>query len=201
LLISQDSYSHYLHDRKIEKLIKKCKLGYLEGYYIFPIYSKSAILEGVVIRASPFTQAHTGFRYLTPQAQEGALYVPDWELLDQFPYLVICYGLIDALSFVSIGLPAATWSIGKNLPAYALESFRKPIFIIPDSGEEVDAYQLAGQLSWRGHVYQLDYPAGLKDPNDMLVEGLLDGRLMDRCFRSGVRAGHGRTHIRKGSAA
>lgn len=184
LLLSQKSYGYYLRDRKIDSMIKRCTLGWLEGWYVFPIFSKSAILETVVLRASPLTQAKTGVRYLTPPEPEGALYVPDWETSEKSPYLLVCYGIIDALSLASIGLPAATWNIGKILPAYALESFRKPIFVLPDSGEEIDAHKLAGQLGWRGHVHLLDYPPGLKDPSDLLQEGLLDGQFLDRSFRS-----------------
>lgn len=190
VLLAYPSQGLYLKRRKIDKLVTRCQLGWLDGWYVFPVFEENGTLISVVMRASPLIEQETGMRYLLHgsdgTAHEGSLYVPDWKLALESDYVIACYGIIDSLSLVSLGLPGLTWSAGKNLPAYALDQFRKPIYVIPDSNEEIDGYKLAASLGWRGEAVILDYPPGMKDINDMVMEGLIDGKL-GRRFGSSSR--------------
>ena len=188
----------YFKRRKIDSMIQISRLGWLEGWYTFPIFQENGRLVSVVLRASPAIEASTGKRYILPHktvVSDYYLYVPDWELINNSDYVILCFGIIDALTLASLGLPGLTWSAGKNVPPAALDQFRKPIFIIPDSNEELDAHKLAGSLGWRGHAVNVDYPIGTKDLNDLHLEGLLNGNRLARCFGSGGRVSNGRKII------
>jgi hypothetical protein len=177
----------YFKRRKIDSMIQTSRLGWLEGWYTFPIFQENGRLVSVVLRASPAIEASTGKRYVLPHktvVSDYYLYVPDWELINNSDYVILCFGIIDALTLASLGLPGLTWSAGKNVPPDTLAQFRKPIFIVPDSNEEIDAYKLAGSLGWRGHVVDVEYPIGTKDLNDLHTEGLLNGDRLARCFGS-----------------
>src|SRR3990172_5498961 len=168
-LIDFPQQAIYLKKRKINHLIEKMKLGWIDGYYTFPIFSPERHIVGIIARVGESIQEVTELRYITPpkDIQEPMLYVPSWKRVLQSDYLYAVYGIIDALIFYSIGEPVVTWSTGKNLPAEALAQFRKRIIVVPDKGEEKDAFRLIINLGWRGTKKFLDYPEGMKDPSDI----------------------------------
>ena len=102
--------------------------------------------------------------------QRPMLYVPVWKYWDEQPEVYVVFGVFDALSVAAAGLAVASPSSGKNsLNVSWLDDVKKPIVIVPDAGEEADAYRYAAQLGWRGRVKMIDYVNGEKDPNNVLV--------------------------------
>jgi hypothetical protein len=68
------------------------------------------------------------------------------------------------------GYAGITGLSGQKFEPSYLDRFRKPIYIIPDKGEEKSAIELQSSLGWRGYPLYLDYPEGTKDPNEVLVK-------------------------------
>ena len=66
-----------------------------------------------------------------------------------------------------LGYSSISTTTGKRIDPEALDDYRTKITIIPDYGEEVEAYELAGKLGWRGGVIEFPYPDGCKDMNDV----------------------------------
>ena len=161
------SQASYLKKRKITPSIDPLKVGWIDGVYIFPIWNRKDKIVGLVARTGEVNQEESDIRYCTPPHQDGMLFVPDWKIIDDSDTIYVTYGIIDAIVLLLCGLASVTWSIGKNLPAEALDGFRKKIVIIPDFGEEKQACKLVAELGWRGRVCKLDYPDGCKDPADI----------------------------------
>lgn len=159
---------YMLKQRKIDHLIKELQLGYRDGYYIFPIFNALQEIVGVVARAGEAIQKAKGVSYILPNGQDPMLYCPSWERVDQTREIYLVYGIIDAITLHSIGLPVVTGTNGKFENPDLLKSIRKRIITIPDLGEEVSALKLAANLSWRGAVKKLEYPDHTKDPSGIL---------------------------------
>jgi len=165
------SLGWYLEMRGLEPMIERAYLGYWKGWYTIPIFDSQYNVKNVCYRSSPPVQEVQGTRYWyrgTPY-----LYVPDWNLLrDKSNYVVVTYGMLDALTLALMGIPAASPSNGQESfdPAW-MNEIRRPIYMLPDQDEERLAFQHAGQLGWRGNVVLLDWQSGIKDPNDFLAHG------------------------------
>ena len=167
-----DPLANYLISRKVESCIKSQRLGYHKNWYTIPIYSREKQFLGMVGRASPSLQKSSGIRFDTPKNQGTLLYVPDWELVYNSEYLVVVFGMFDALTLQSIGIPTCTATAGKeSTKADMFDWWRLPIHVIPDKGEEKTGKNLADKLGWRGDLVLLDYPVGLKDPADVIQLG------------------------------
>ena len=76
------SLDWYLRRRKVENRIDTCRLGWWNGWYTIPIYSKARQFRGIVLRASLHVQeaSHGQQRFTTPPKQPPLLYVPDWHI-------------------------------------------------------------------------------------------------------------------------
>lgn len=170
VLKENPAFGDYLSDRRIPP--EPYKLGYLHEWYTIPILSSEKRLQGVVARAGNTVDAPT--RYVTPKDQEQLLYVPNWNLLNTTDRVYLTFGMFDAISICEIFRCGITTTTGKSVNPELLRDIQKPIYIIPDHGEERDAYNLAAQLGWRGRVVKISYPAGCKDPNDLLKIGELE---------------------------
>jgi hypothetical protein len=59
----------------------------------------------------------------------------------------------------------------KSFKTEWMKSYRKPIIIVPDKGEQAQAKKLAASFGWRGKLGRLSYPGEFKDPNDYLQAG------------------------------
>lgn len=169
LMIHYDN-AYYLKTRGIDSTIKKLLIGYYNGWYTFPIMSDNYEILGMVARASETMQTQSKFRYMTPPNQPTMLYVPDWKLVHASSFLVVVYGIIDAISLSVIGFPAVSFSQGHKSPPELLKDFRKKIYIIPDGDmkDEKAIMQLYLNLDWRGKIIDLPYPEGTKDCNGIL---------------------------------
>jgi DNA primase len=176
-------YGVYLRRRGVGRIVDSCKIGYVDGWYVIPIYDMNSKLQGLVRRAS---SDNTDLRYWNPAGQPPLLYVPSWGLALQSTQVVVTFGIFDALFLASLGIASATPTSGKNsIYARDLWMFEKPIYIIPDEGEEDTALRLAGQLGWRGKLLRLSYPEGTKDPNDFFMEDKVPN-LLDQLANYGV---------------
>lgn len=160
----------YLYKRSLtQNQIKLGQLGFLGGYYIFPIMDEKLKIQGAVARASPTIQTKTN-RYSASKHCPIKIYVPDWVALKEAEEIYVCFGTLDAWSLTMAGYPALTGISGQEFRAEHLDQFRKPIYIIADKHEQQSAIQLQSRLGWRGKRLSIPWPDGCKDPNDIHVK-------------------------------
>lgn len=167
-LIAFPDQGRYLQQRKIAGQIESAHLGWWNGYYTFPAFSETDTFLSLPMRASSSIEKIIGLRWLPCTY---SLYVPSWPLFLKSKHIYIVYGIIDALTLTELGIPACTSTLGKHFDSLWLESYRaKKFSVIPDLGEEPEARHLLHNLGWRGNkLIQLDYPAGCKDVNDLVL--------------------------------
>ncbi len=171
LLQCIDPLGNYLKRRGIFDCIRPQRLGYHHGWYTIPVFNRDHRFEGFVLRASPDVQTNTGKRFHIPYQQPALVYVPDYRLVEQEGYMVVVYGMFDALSFCACGIPSCTPTAGKlSMTPDRLEDFRIPLLVFPDKGEEDTGRKLSNGLGWRGKLVSYSYPDDCKDPNDILVK-------------------------------
>lgn len=174
-LMKFDTFQWYLKNRGVEGRIEVCQLGWWNSWVTIPVFDEHHALQGVVLRASSAIQHATGQRFAQPLGQKGMMYVPDWHLFNHGKAVAVVFGMFDALALSDLRLPVCTSTSGKgSFKAEWLDNVRKPIYIIPDLGEEDAAMKLAGQLGWRGNVVRLPYPVDCKDPAGYLETGRRD---------------------------
>lgn len=164
------SFQWYLEMRGLVDAIEIHELGYQAGWYTIPVWDADGVFQTVVFRAAPHVQEATGYRYWC--GHKPVPYIPDHRLVQQSEYLVVVYGMLDALTLDKLRLPVVTSTAGADtFKAEWLDEYRRPIYVVPDAGEEKTALRLAQALGIRGRVIYLDYPKGLKDTNDFLRTG------------------------------
>ena len=163
--------SVYIRERHIpDKVQRKLGIGTKENWITFPIVDDNKIIGGVARRGD---NNSSEAKYVIPSGQDSNLvYIPSRMLLETSETVYLTFGILDAISLFLMGKGAISTTTGKRLNPTALDNIRKPIYIVPDKGEEEDAQNLASKLGWRGHVLYIDYPDGTKDINDLLVKGL-----------------------------
>jgi len=156
----------YFRNRGLDDYIIKAKYGVLDGWGIIPVFDKN----GRVIDAVARSIRQKGVKYVVmPHDKKNPrpLYTPNWIRLMNSPFLIIVYGIFTVWSLEALEIGGATGMTGKSMSADLLQDFQKPIFIIPDVGEEDAAYGLAGKLGWRGNVLRVDYPYSCTDLDDI----------------------------------
>ena len=178
----------YLELRGIDGRIESNELGYWNGWYTIPVKTENGDFITGVFRAAPHIQEATGHRYWCHHSP--TMFVPDWNLFKSRDYVIVVYGMIDALLLSQMRYPVCTTTGGKDsFDGDWLDDVRKKIYIIPDLGEETiirkgkngrnefgtgAPYKLNAELGWRGEVMLLDYPEGTKDCADFYLKGKLD---------------------------
>jgi hypothetical protein len=169
-LLKFTSWQWMLEMRGLGDSVEIAELGYHRGWLTIPVKDRDGNFQTAVFRSAPHVQEVTGTRYWCNG--KPTIYVPDWRLVDNARFVIIVYGILDALTLNKLRYPVITPTHGKGsvCPEW-LDEFRKPIYIIPDKGEEETACKLAAKLGWRGNVHILDYPKDCKDPNDYLITG------------------------------
>lgn len=173
-LVSNPENGNYLVKRQIDSQIKKGLFGYLEGYYIFPIKNEYEEVVGLTARASPTIQTKKN-RYSVTHDCPVKIYTPNWRRLNKEENAIhLCYGTLDVWTLEMIELAGVTGLSGQEFKAEYLDKWRKPIYIIPDKGEEKKAIDLQCSLGWRGMVLKLDWSDGCKDLNEVQVRHGLD---------------------------
>lgn len=159
---------HYLKQRKIDSQIIPGKLGFLDGYYTFPVRNEYDEVTGIVARASPTIQTKD-LRYTVSHGSDK-LYVPNWRKVLKDESIYLCYGTLDAWTLVMAGYAGLTGISGQELNFRNVDRFRKPMYIIPDKNEEKNALALQCRLDWRGMTLLLEYPDGTEDVNGVHME-------------------------------
>lgn len=165
-----ESLGWYLRIRQLESRIEGQRLGWYNGWYVIPTFSSDDSLTGYILRAGQHVQEATGARYITHST--SSLYVPDWYLYLTSSYLVVTFGILDALTLTALRIPAVSAVWGKTIRIEDFEDVRKPVLFFPDAGEEKEAINYYRQLGWRGRMVKVDWPDGCKDPNDLHMHGL-----------------------------
>lgn len=164
----------YLYKRKLtQSQISLGFLGFLGGYYIFPIRDSEEAIQGAVARASPTIQTKDN-RYSASKNCPLKLYIPSWEEVNGSSEIYVCYGTLDAWSLLMAGYPAITGISGQEFRAEHLDQFRKRIYIVADKREEKSAVHLQRGLGWRGQRLDVHWLDGTKDINDIHVNYGLD---------------------------
>lgn len=167
-LLRNKGYQSYFKKRGIDEYITEGYFGYLDGWYCFPVYSYDHKLLDLVVRGSDKHKGSTRY-VVAPVVTDGCgfLYCPKWVEVLNAQTIYVVYGIIDAWSLHALGLPVVTGITGKSLSADLLKPLGKRYIIVPDAGEEREAYNLANKLGWRAKVQKLDYEEGTKDPDDL----------------------------------
>lgn len=166
------NFQWYLELRGLADAIDIHEIGYHRGWYTFPVWDRDYKFQNVVFRASPPIQDALNVRYWMDG--KPTLYVPDWHQLAKCDYIIVVFGIMDALTLNKFRLPVVTPTHGHNFQAEWLADYRKPIYIIPDKGEERAVLRKIGDFGWRGRMVRLDWPEGMKDANDFLKAGKQD---------------------------
>ena len=167
LLTFSQSLAWYLRMRGIEEQIIPQKIGWYNGWYTFPVYGYEDDYRGFIMRSGRHIQEATGLRYVIKST--GSLYFPDWYLARKSDYLVVTFGILDAISLSKLRIPACSSTHGKTIDINELEWARKPIVFFPDKDESEEARKYYRQLGWRGRVVEFPYAENEKDANDLLL--------------------------------
>ena len=164
----------YLKKRCVNSMIDEMRLGFIEGYYTFPIFNENGTVVNMIVRAGETLQELTDTRYFSCPYQysqsRDTIYSCSFELLEQSPFVIVVFGIIDLLSLGTMNIPSVTFSNGKVIPPSLFDQWRKLFYVIGDKNEEKEAKRLAASLGWRGRFVSLDYPQGCKDVNDILMK-------------------------------
>jgi hypothetical protein len=163
------TFQWYLEMRGVADAIDIHEIGYHRGWYTFPVWDREYKFQNVIFRAAPHVQQAINMRYWADG--QPTMYVPDWHLLNKGDYIVIVFGILDALTLNKFRYPVISPTHGHIFDPNWLNEYRKPIFVIPDKGEEKAGLRLTAELGWRGKMIRLDWPDGLKDANDFLKDG------------------------------
>lgn len=167
-LMNFDTFGWYLEMRGLKNRIEQQMLGYWNGWYTIPMFDRYREFQNVAFRAAPHVQQTSGMRYWCRGAP--VLYVPDWKLVRESKYILITYGLLDALTLTEMRYPAGSPSNGKDsFNTEWMNDLRVMTYIVPDQDEEESARRHAKELGWRGKVILMDWHDGLKDINDLYL--------------------------------
>ena len=158
----------YMNKRKIDW--KSYKLGWLDNYTVIPIYAKEKLVD-IVVRSSPSCPGHKYILRPREFAGDFNLFVPNWRSIENANKLYFDFvGILDAISMSMAGFPVITGLNGQDAIeryAEALVSYRIPILVVADIGEEERAKKFVRLLGWRGKFVRLVYPDRCKDRNDI----------------------------------
>ena len=168
-LVRFRTFQWYLELRGLVDAIDIHELGYHRGWYTIPVRDQDYKFENVIFRAAPHVQDAINMRYWADG--KPSMFVPDWHLLSKRDYIIVVFGIMDALTLNKFRYPVVTPTHGHVFDPNWLNNYRKPIYVIPDKGEERKTLELVSNMGWRGKMVRLDYPVGMKDANDFLQGG------------------------------
>lgn len=171
-LVHFPTFQWYLEMRGVADAIDLHEIGYHRGWYTFPVRDRDYKFQNVIFRAAPHIQDAIGMRYWADG--KPTMFVPDWHLLGKEDYIIVVFGILDALTLNKYRMPVISPTHGHIFDPSWLNDYRKPIFVIPDKGEEKAGLRLTANLGWRGRMLRLDWPEGMKDANDFLKAGRQD---------------------------
>jgi len=170
----------YLRSRGLTiDTIYTLQLGYVKPKlcYSIPIFysdlvDKSGDFHGVIYRSASkeFQRQNLveiSWKYKTLTAAQ--LYFPK-PVSSYAENVIITFGIFDAIILWQMGYIAGSTLFGKRMGEHALEyldNLHIPVYIIPDKGEEEDAYKITRKMGLRWRTIELDYPRRMKDVNDL----------------------------------
>ena len=162
--------NYITQDRGIEEPYRrKLGIGYIDDWYTIPIRNRHGIIVSAIARKGRDNSSQS--KYVLPHGTNpNTLYIPNWKRVRDTKYLIITFGILDAITLAIIGEPAASTITGKQLSPVSVSRFQMPILIIPDHQEEADGLIAAQKLGWRGQYKTLHYPDRCKDINDIWVK-------------------------------
>ena len=139
-----------------------------------PIYFSEAVekdgnFQGIVYRKLRPSE----WRYKTITTAQ--LYFPK-PILSYHDFVVITFGIFDAIILWQLGYPAGSTLYGKRLSQTAIEyldGLNIRVYIIPDKGEEAEALKITRKMGLRWRTIELDYPNRTKDVNDLYLKEAL----------------------------
>jgi hypothetical protein len=91
---------YYFKQRGIFSEVDRLLLGYLDGWYTFPVLGEHREILGLVARAGYVAEQNYGIRYIVPPQQLPMLYVPNWQLVNNSSYVFLTVGIIDAITLL-----------------------------------------------------------------------------------------------------
>lgn len=153
--------------RNLMDVYKKCRLGYIEEWATYPIFSPDGKVIDLIVRD---TKGRSKYIIHPNQEETPLLYVPSWSRVMSSKVVYITYGIVDALSLEICDLPCITGSTGKSLSSNRLAQLNKRWIIVPDKGEEDAARKLAKSLGNFTHIMRLPYDEDCKDPDDVRMK-------------------------------
>jgi len=169
----------YLAKRGITSLdlIKKFKVGYVNGYVTFPFFDENNNVGEIYSRAIS-DDAKLKHKYL-PGPHKGIF---NLDAVKNSSEIYLCECVIDALSLFQMGIENVTCTFGKgNLTdeiINTLAEYIKRVFIVYDNDGDNDqsAEKTADILTSKGLVVErLILPKEIKDVNDYFVEAVKAG--------------------------
>lgn len=169
-VIRHPNLAAYLIGRGVADRIKQYQLGWYNGWITIPVKSNDQIV-GVGFRATP--DLHSENRYTVPPGQR-ITYSPTPDRIKTADKIFVPFGWFDGIAIDRLGFAVKAWTLGKQPPPDLFENDRCHIFAVPDFGEVAEAAKFVSKLGWRGHVLELDYHSGYKDPADFMKGGDLD---------------------------
>lgn len=163
----KNTKASYFHKRGLGQFIDKGMFGLLDRWAVIPIFDKRKQVIDIVVRA--IRQKNIAYVICPYDEQEiRPLYSPDWSRVLKSSQVFVVYGIFDTWAFEAIGKPCVTGITGKYINPTLFDEFGgKNFIIVPDDGEFKNAYKLANELGWRGSVLRINYPHGIKDPDEM----------------------------------
>jgi len=163
-------YERYYLNRGIDSKFRKALgLGYRDGWYTIPFFSPDGKVIGGAARADPEIGGRR--KYMLPGGQStDLLYCPNWRLIEHAKVIVVTFGYFDAITLAIHRVAAFSSVSGKQVNPILFDPFRKPIYIWPDKGEEIEGHRVASRLGWRGHIIEPNWPDDSKDVNELWVK-------------------------------
>lgn len=170
-----------------------CEQGRYAGRLIFPVYSKDDELQGVdarIVNESIVPDSVQSAKWLRSKGMDAQSIVYPWSILKSFPldkrkHIILTEGLMDAVSYLEVGVPAIP-TFGMGYPSekrieLLLELGVETITIGYDNDEKGQEGALRVYPYYRkwfdvkGHwATSLVRKSGFKDANEALVAGILN---------------------------
>lgn len=171
LYLENQEFHSFFVKRGIDHLGNQGMFGWLDWWNLFPVRDQRGRVIDIVVRGDK-GKGDTKYVLLkkSDEHTDPPLYVPDWERFMMARTIYVPYGIIDSWALYDIGLPTATGTTGKSLNAKLLRKYKKNWVIVPDHGEEVDAWKLKMELGSTAKVMELDYPLHTKDPDEIRMK-------------------------------
>lgn len=164
-LVEHVGYQKYLKRRKLDGFIKAGMFGFREGWITIPVKDRNGFVIDIVTR---YLGKDGKAKYvLMGKSDPSPLYSPSWVRVEHEDVIYVPFGMFDSWTLHAVGLASVTYTAGKLTNADLLKPLDKRFVIIPDKGEEQEAYRLVNGLGWRGDVLRIDWPDECKDLQDV----------------------------------